>query len=181
MSYGFLEVFTGPMFGGKTAMILERYYQIKDEKIFIKPAFDTRFGETKVASRNGMSAEAIPLKSWLKIPSNIKHVFVDEINFMCEPMYNGNFIDDIRGILKQGINVYASGLDTDWQGRGFDISAQMIAMADTVHKLHARCNICGKPAGKTFKKVISNNIFEQGDKDLYEARCNEHWHCHDIK
>lgn len=176
--YGSLEVFTGPMFGGKTAMILERFYQIESNKIFLKPAYDTRFGITTVASRNGMKADALPISDWPEIPEDIRHVFVDEINFMCAPMFNGNFVENVRELLSRGVNVYVSGLDTDWRGMAFDVTGKLSAMADQIHKLNARCHVCGKPANKTFKKVSSDNIFEQGDTDLYEARCNEHWHNH---
>ena len=51
-----------------------------------------------------------------------------------------------------------------------------MAMADEITQIQSYCNVCGKPAYRTFKKMASDTQVELGENDLYEARCNKHWH-----
>lgn len=179
MRYGTLEVACGPMFSGKSAELLKRVLWERSigrtGTMLLKPAFDTRFGVTSVVTRAGTSAEAFAIVEWPDIPETVSLVFIDEVQFLVEPHFRGDAVECVRKLLARGVDVMASGLDMDASGRPFDITARLLAMADTVHKKRADCTVCGRPATKTFKKVGDGQGMELGDGELYEARCNEHW------
>ena len=97
-------------------------------------------------------------------------VVLDEMQF-----FDISCVDWVKRHLEAGVDVIAGGLDMDWQGHPFAVSASLIAMADEVVKKTANCNICGKPATKTFKLSQDGGAVELGAFDKYAARCNSHW------
>ena len=190
MSYGKLTVITGPMFSGKTTEILKRILQKKNETIgkptlfhtvVYKPFFDDRYADLEIVSHDGMKALASILteKTILSEGSGrilYGDVFIDEIQFFEPPFFNADIIEKIRDALARQTNVTVNGLNLDWQGKPFNITAQLLAMADEIIHLHANCTVCGNPAFKTYKKKsVNSDKIELGSSDKYEARCNFHW------
>lgn len=182
MKYGTLELICGPMFAGKTTELLKRILWAKSgdhlNVVVLKPAFDTRYGENRIATHNGLSADAIPIREWPEIPSDTDILFLDEVQFFEPPHADIVLPDRVIETLRRGIHVVAAGLDTDWQGLPFRNTATLCAMADRVHKITSTCTVCGHPASKTFKKAPNDRQVELGETNLYEARCNDHWHNH---
>lgn len=178
--YGNLEVICGPMFAGKTTETLKRVLwarngQEREVRVY-KPAFDNRYSETEIVSHDGLRTRA---ESILELPQcclpSKGLVVLDEVQFFCEPYVSGDVVEWVRTQLNNGVDVFAAGLDMDWQGRPFDVTAQLMAMADRVTKITAHCTVCGKAASKTYKKTGSGGSVELGALDLYEARCPTHW------
>ena len=179
MAYGTLTLITGPMFAGKsTELLKDVLWAMNGERhpvAVLKPAFDTRYGVERIVSHDGLSAEALPIAQWPEFEKNIRHVFIDEVQFREAPRFEGDLVASIRQELMQGRHVTASGLDMDFMGRPFMITAALLAMADKIIKKTAHCTICGRPATKTFRLGNSTNVVELGESDKYEARCNDHW------
>lgn len=184
MSYGHLTVVCGPMYAGKTTELLKRILWAKNGQgrkvAVLKPAFDTRYSTTQVKSHDGLAADAISFTDWSdeRIVNEVADadvVCLDEVQFMIEPYISGDTPAFIRRVLSLGKDVVANGLDLDWRGEPFPITAALMAMADEVIKQSANCTICGRPATKTFKKVPDEEQVALGAGDLYEARCNIHW------
>lgn len=182
MKYGTLELICGPMFAGKTTELLKRILWAKNgpllDILVIKPAFDTRYGQTRIATHSGLSADAIPVREWPEIPEGTDILFLDEVQFFEPPHADIDLPERVIETLSRGIHVVAAGLDNDWQGRPFRNTATLCAMADHVHKITSNCTVCGHPASKTFKKAPNDRQVELGETNLYEARCNDHWHNH---
>lgn len=182
MTYGHLTVITGPMYAGKTTEWLKTllWEQHKGKGIVaIKPAFDNRYSDNDVVSHDGMRASVESITSWKEVEERIleaKHIFFDEIQFFMQPYFDGDIISIIKNCLCEGKDVVVNGLDMDWQGNAFDITAKLMAMSDTLVKKKAHCSICGKPAVKTFKKVANGDSVELGASELYEPRCNVHFY-----
>ena len=83
---GEINVFYGPMRNGKTKRLLEEFNEQlhtgQNVKIF-KPLIDSRFSDTKVISRNGMSADAINLTSINDLANYDAEVYlIDEFQFL---------------------------------------------------------------------------------------------------
>lgn len=182
MRYGKLEVICGPMFSGKSTEILKRaiwYTHGTGTRIMLlKPAFDVRYGADRVVNHDGVGFDAVPISEMPAVPDDVAAVFVDEVQFCCEPHFRGDIVESIRALLDRGIDVAVSGLDTDWKGRPFMVTATLAGMADSIQKLRSRCAICGHDASKSFKKHGNERTVELGQADLYEPRCNAHWHDH---
>jgi len=180
--YGNLTFICGPMFGGKTTELLKRILWARNgcskAVLVLKPAFDNRYSETKIVSHDGLSVESKSISSFSEVRAlldDAEMICIDETQFFTSPHFQDDLIEWISKFLEDGKEVVATGLDMDWQGKPFDISAKLAAMADDVIKVKANCTICGTPAAKTFKKVQNGEQIELGTTDLYEARCNKHW------
>lgn len=178
--YGTLEVICGPMYAGKTTETLKRVLwarngQNRPVHVF-KPSFDNRYSETEIVSHDGLRT---PATSVIELPavqySEGTLVVLDEVQFFCDPYVHGDTVEWVRQQLAAGVDVFVTGLDMDWQGKPFDITAHLMAMADKITKITAHCTVCGRAASKTYKKTGTGDSVELGALDLYEARCPRHW------
>jgi thymidine kinase len=181
MNYGNLTVICGPMFSGKTTETLKRILWAKNgegKEVFVfKPTFDTRYGNSEIVNHDGLKSNAISISELpnYEMPSG-SLVFLDEVQFYIDPFFKGDIVAWVKTLLENGVEVIAAGLDMDWKGNPFDVTAKLLAMSTEFKKLKAICTICGRPASKTFKKdQYSVEAVELGATDLYEARCNQHW------
>lgn len=182
---GSLTVYCGPMFSGKTTSLIQHIHDVAPHRqsIVLKPAFDTRYAEYNIITHDGKSiigdnnqtlCPVLPVNATPNIPANIHTIFIDEIQFMENPHYMANLPQDIDTWLQQGKDIVAAGLDMDYLGVPFHVTAQLLAMADKVHKITARCNICHGPATRTIRTVDADERMVLGNDDIYEARCLDH-------
>lgn len=52
-----------------------------------------------------------------------------------------------------------------------------MAIADDVVLLASVCEVCGKVATKTYRKVKSQDVIHVGGGNDYGPRCLQHWSC----
>lgn len=174
---GSIEVVCGPMFSGKTEELIRRVKraQIARQKVQIfKPAIDNRYHETEVVSHSSLSMEATPVNSSVEILQKVfdstRVVAIDEVQF-----FDDNISLVVEKLARRGVRVIMAGLDQDFKGMPFGPMASLLAIADSVNKIHAICTVCGAPATKTFRKDSKNSTqVLVGETDLYEARCRAH-------
>lgn len=178
MSDGLIEVLVGPMFAGKTTNLIAKAEKLENDVIVFKPSFDTRYALTDIKSHNGSFFHAISVSciEEMVIPSNIKTVIIDEIQFFNEPCFKGNIIHKVMNLKHSGLTVICAGLDKNWQGEDFLISSKIANLADRITILKAKCAVCGEPAAFTFKKSGTSEEIELGAEDLYEPRCEQHFY-----
>jgi thymidine kinase len=184
-----LTVFAGPMFAGKTtALIAAARAAIEAGErpvVIVKPAMDTRFASGAIVSHDAVSHVATPVASTFDVIAAVAtaasraerpvHLFADEVQFMDRPWFDGDFHHLVHTMLLNGHDVTCGGLDCDWRGLPFDVTARLMAMADHVTKLSARCAVTGAPAAKTYKRVADDTRVALGAADSYEPRCNAAW------
>ncbi len=172
---GNLTVITGPMFAGKTAALTARVPRGGAAVLALKPAFDTRAGKALIRSRDGSAIPAMPIASWPTQAAMHATLLLDEAQFMATPHYAGDVVADVLDAVRGGASVTVSGLDTDYLRQPFEIITRLRVVADEQVVLRARCHVCGKAAAWTAKRTETGQLFEVGDSDLYEARCDAHW------
>jgi thymidine kinase len=184
-----LTVFSGPMFAGKTTSLINSINAAVEATdhavVIIKPAMDNRYADKAIVTHDGISHVAVPAASVQDVIAAIAeatsrthkpaHLFVDEVQFMDKPFFEGDFHFLIHTLLQAGHDVTCCGLDMDWRGLPFDVTARLLAMADHVTKLTARCNVTGLPAQKTYKRVVDDARVAVGAAETYEARSNTAW------
>lgn len=182
--YGKLTLITGPMFSGKTTELLRRVLWMQHANrspiLVVKPAFDDRYSDSRIVSHDGLSCESSSILDWDSVSEKAlaSHtVFFDELQFFTDPYFNHapGLIAVIKDLLARGINVVANGLDMDWQGNPFPVTASVAAMADEIIKNASSCSICGLPASKTLKLREEETGKILGSDDMYQPRCNTHW------
>ena len=172
---GRLTVITGPMFAGKTSALIRRMLRHGPGALVLKPAFDTRGGETTISSRDHSSHPALAITSWPADAARHPVLALDEAQFMTAPHYAGDVVADALGAMRDGAVLTVSGLDTDYLRQPFEVIERFRALADEEVVLRARCHVCGAPATWTAKKTDTGRLLEVGDADLYDARCDAHW------
>ncbi len=177
-SMGSIEVICGPMFSGKSEELIRRVRRLQIAKLKVqifKHGIDDRYHQTRVVSHSSQSVEATPVKTPLEILQKIldstRVVAIDEVQF-----FDASIIDVVNKLARRGIRVICAGLDQDYKGKPFGPMMELLAIADSVDKIHAVCTVCGAPATKTYRKNPSNtDTVLVGETDLYEARCRGHF------
>ncbi len=192
-----LTVLSGPMFAGKTTSLIAHINAALAESapvVIIKPAMDNRYADNAIVTHDGAAHLAVPIASPTDVFAAVAaaggqeagrreaggegapvRVFADEVNFLERPHFSGEFHLVVHALLMAGHHVTCAGLDCDWRGLPFDVTARLLAMADRVEKLTARCAVTGLPAQKTYKKVSDGERLALGAADTYEPRSNAAW------
>lgn len=154
---GSLEIIMGPMFSGKTELLIEKYLKIKEENPkFLCKAFnyykDTRYGNNMIVSHNGKSINSINIKNLNEILtnqeqlSNTSYVFINEAQFFPELK---NIV--VKLIEDYNKNVIICGLDSDYKREKFGEMWDLIPYADYIVKLKGKCNNCSNPSIFTYR------------------------------
>ena len=178
---GSLEVFAGPMYAGKTTLLLQRVLWLDHQQkkiLVIKPSKDNRYNEDTIVTHNQLSYPCISFTEFSEIednynimPYNYNTVCLDEVQFMdCK-----DTLSSVEMWLRNGVNVIAAGLDQDSRGIPFETTSQLLGLADKSEKIKAICTVCGKEATKTYRVKASGDRIQVGSMGMYEPRCLEHW------
>lgn len=169
---GSIEVICGSMFSGKTEELIRRLKRGQIARLSIeifKPKTDTRYDETAIVSHNANAIPSTPVESAsaiLLLGSNAQIVGIDEAQF-----FDSELPEVCNRLANKGIRVIVAGLDMDYTGKPFGPLPAIMAMAETVTKVHAVCVICGNPALYSYRLVENESKILLGEKESYEPRC----------
>jgi thymidine kinase len=169
---GSIEVICGSMFSGKTEELIRRLRraQIARLKVEIfKPRTDNRFHETDVVSHDANSIPSTPVdtsSAILLLGSDVQVVGIDEAQFFDEELSNV-----CNMLANRGVRVIVAGLDMDFKGKPFGPMPALMAIAESVTKVHAVCVKCGNPALYSYRLVSNADTVLLGEKESYEPRC----------
>ncbi|MDN4071562.1 thymidine kinase [Fictibacillus terranigra] len=182
---GWVEVICGSMFSGKSEELIRRVRRAKYGKLEVqvfKPLIDDRYSEESVVSHNGTAVIAQPVGKSVDILKNVSPdtevVAIDEVQFFDEDV-----ISVVQELADHGIRVIVAGLDQDFRGEPFGPMPKLMALAESVTKLHAICMVCGSPASRTQRLIdgkpasYDDPIILVGASESYEPRCR---HCHEV-
>ena len=176
---GSMEVICGSMFSGKTEELIRRLKEAQANGLFTEifhPKIDTRYSENSLVSHNANRIPSKPVAASADILAAGKKVQVVGID-------EAQFFDDglpavCNLLVKNGVRVIIAGLDMDFKGRPFGPMPTLMAIAESVTKVHAVCLICGNPALYSYRLVPSKEKVLLGEKDSYEPRCRI---CYNLK
>lgn len=171
--YGSIEVICGCMFSGKSTELIKRVEEcIKNgQKVQVfNSSLDKRYTNKGIATHDLKKISATHITKAQDalelIKKNTEVVALDEVNF---------FTRDIApvavALAKMGKRVICCGLDLDFKAVPFESTAQLLAVADKVTKLAARCNACNAPATRTHRTVAIKSRIYVGGADDYEPLC----------
>lgn len=169
---GSIEVICGSMFSGKTEELIRRLRRAQIARLEVeifKPKTDTRYDETAVVSHNQTSIPSTPVEnasSILLLGSHVQVVGIDEAQFFDDELPNV-----CNTLANKGVRVIVAGLDMDYKGQPFGPMPAIIAMAESVTKVHAVCVKCGNPALYSYRLVPDDSRILLGEKESYEPRC----------
>lgn len=176
------------MNAGKSTMLLQSSYNYQERgmrTLLFMPALDTRGGYGRIQSRIGLTSEAIPTRNLDDLFDRVSEehgkrpvscVLIDEAQFLTVEQVRQ--LTDVADTLR--IPVLCYGLRTDFQGRLFPGSAELLALADNLTELKTICH-CGRKAtmnlrvGENGKAIRIGEQVEIGGSDRYVAMCRRHF------
>lgn len=176
------------MNAGKSTMLLQAAYNYNErgmETYLLTARFDTRAGQSRIASRIGIGAQADTYGVETNLLEMIKKrlekgavdcLFLDEAQFLtAEQVWQlASIVDDLN------LPAMCYGLRVDFQGKLFPGSAALLALADEMREVRTICH-CGKKATMVVRKAEDGTVItdgaqvEIGGNDRYVSLCRRHW------
>jgi thymidine kinase len=191
-----LEVIVGPMFSGKTELLISRLHRVlyaRKRLRIIKPARDTRthgYIAARAVNPDGTTEITDKLSAIMVRDANdfarvagaddYDVLAVDEAQFfpLDEPMVDslGWFGRAIRDLLRarrdSNLRIIVAGLDMDFAENPFGPIPGLLALADQVDKLTGVCMVCGSDHGYISHRLIPGEAqLVVGDAGEYQVRC----------
>jgi len=163
------------MFSGKTQELIRRLRlaMIAKQKVQVfNSSLDTRYGASHLISHDKVKIPCQAVKRSKEILRLIKNdtqvVGIDEVNF-----FDPGIVEVCQKLAYSGKRVVVAGLDQDYRGKPFAVTAKLLALAEYVTKNLAICMICGAPANHSQRLSNSKARIDVGAADKYEARCRK--------
>ncbi len=175
------------MNAGKSTALLQAAFNYEERGmrvVLLTAELDNRDGHGKVASRLGLSRDALTFnttqfmaeriataqqQAWI---SKLACVLIDEAQFLTRPQ-----VEELhRWAHENRTPVMAYGLRSDFQGKAFEGSAALLVLSDDVEEMKTICD-CGKKASMNARFDDEGNRIMQGSQVLiggnmrYRALC----------
>ena len=183
-----LHFFYSTMNAGKSTALLQSNHNYIESNLktllFIPEELKVK-SESKIISRIGLEAKAIVaskeynffLEIKNKNPKDISCIFIDEAQFLSkEQVQNlGQVADELN------IPVMCYGIRTDFQGKLFEGSKELLAVADNLRELKTICSLCNKKATMVVRLDNNGKVVTSGEKvliggnDIYKTVCRKHF------
>lgn len=176
------------MNAGKSTMLLQASYNYRERgmhTLVLIAAFDDRAGRGKISSRIGLESEATPFERGDDLYGLVERlngqvpmacVFVDEAQFLTpEQVWQLARVAD-----QMHVPVMTYGLRTDFRGKLFPGSAELLAIADELREVRTICH-CGRKAIMVTRQDEAGKVLAEGAQvviggnDRYVSYCRRHW------
>ncbi|SNY91897.1 thymidine kinase [Cohaesibacter sp. ES.047] len=180
------------MNAGKSTLLLQASYNYAERgmrTLLYTAALDDRTRVGEISSRIGLSSEAFIFRTDTDLFAHIQAqyddqtgdkkpdcIFFDEAQFLTE--------DQVwqlcRVADKLRIPVMCYGLRTDFQGKLFSGSKQLLALADVLREARTIC-WCGRKASMVVRIDKHGDVIEEGaqvvigGEEAYVSLCRKHW------
>lgn len=183
-----LYFYYASMNAGKSTSLLQADFNYRERgmaTMLFTAALDDRFAPGTISSRIGLTAPATMFDARTDIATCVtdRHsasplacVLVDEAQFLtAEQVDQLAYLADTHCI-----PVLAYGLRTDFQGRLFEGSARLLALADALVEIKSVCT-CGRKATMNLRvdaegrAIAEGRQTEIGGNDRYIALCRRHF------
>jgi thymidine kinase len=164
---GYLELFIGPMFSGKTSKLIELYKQYKFCNIpvlVINHSIDNRYTDSTNTNKTNNMVE-LSSHDKITIPCLQTEKLLDiEVNFETNIVLinEGQFFTDLYQftilMLEQNKTIYISGLDGDFKRQKFGEILDLIPLCDKVTKMQSLCSLCKNGCPGIFSLRLTKDI-----------------------
>lgn len=183
-----LYFYYSAMNAGKSTTLLQSSYNYQERgmnTLILAPDIDTREDQATVTSRIGLSANATifhlsdnlyQMVEELHQQQPLDCVLVDEAQFLTRRQVHQ--VSDIADQLD--IPVLTYGLRTDFQGKLFEGSEQLLAWADNLVEIKTICH-CGRKATMVLRIGEDGQVIKEGAQvkiggnELYVSVCRRHF------
>lgn len=170
-----ITIITGPMFSGKSKKLIdiyERNAKLGYKQICFKPFLDTRDGNTIHSRDSKQMLEAKLIESLYELEDynfdDIECIYIDEAQFL-----QGD-INILFKLSALGKSIFISGLYAISEQEYFPIMAAIMAIANNIIILKAKCSKCGEEASFSHYKLGNKSgDYLIGNSNEYEALCEK--------
>ena len=181
-----LHFFYSTMNAGKSTALLQSNHNYIESKLntllFIPDGVES---DGYIVSRIGLKKKAIIANKKYNFykeiinrsNKNISCIFVDEAQFLSKIQ--------VRQLAKiadtKNIPVMCYGIRTDFQGKLFEGSCELLAIADNLNELKTICSECEKKATMVARLDENGKVILRGDKvliggnEIYKSLCRTHF------
>ena len=174
------------MNAGKSTNLLQASFNYKERglnSLIYTAKIDTRFGESKVSSRIGLSEKAFTFdkntdfyQSISELDFKLDCLLIDESQFLTKSqvLQLSNVVDMLD------IPVLCYGLRTDFQGELFEGSQYLLAWSDKLVELKTIC-FCGRKANMVLRQTEDGSPIREGSQidiggnEKYISLCRKHY------
>lgn len=176
------------MNAGKSTLLLQASYNYRERgmnTLLFTAGLDDRAGKGRIASRIGFGADAVAFGEADDLfdligdhqrSEPVHCVFIDEAQFLSpEQVWQLARVAD-----RLGVPVMCYGLRTDFQGKLFPGSRELLAIADDLREIRTICR-CGRKASMVVRLGADGKVVRQGaqveigGEDKYVSLCRRHW------
>lgn len=179
---GFIELFLGPMFSGKTTSLLRalerehwRSGSAKRRGLLIKITRDTRYAGSAVnhSGHTYVGYDVMHVSSLREITDDTLAKYhaigVDELQFFKDFTLLNEWAN-------KGKHVYAAAIDAMSDLSEFGGVTQLVHLCEKVTKLSAVCTVCGGDNAAFTKTHGTPGETKVGGKELYYVVCRKCYH-----
>ncbi len=176
----------GAMGCSKTAQALITKFNYEERNmrvLLLKPAIDTRDGETTVRSRIGLQQEALAVSEeenlfrlYTEKYSDRDVIIVDECQFLTPEQ-----VDQLADVvIEKNVPVLCFGLATDFTTHLFPGSKRLFEIAESISEIKSVCT-CGAKATVNARLDDEGRVVTEGSQilvggnDRYVAMCRKCW------
>ncbi len=159
LKQGYLEIWLGPMFSGKTSKLIEtykKYTYIGKKTLVVNYAEDMRYHKTMLSTHDKIMIPCVQTIQLNNIREQLLEADVILIN-------EGQFFQDLFSIVVEMVDVrrktiYISALDGDFLRQRFGQVLDLIPHSNAVTKLSALCAECKNGKAASFSYRLSNEV-----------------------
>ena len=184
-----LYFYYSAMNAGKTTTLLQSSYNYHErgmDTLLFTPIIDDRVAAGTIASRIGLTKDAIPfdrsfnffdyIQEKLSTMNKLKCILIDEAQFMSKEQVNqlAQVVDQLK------LPVLTYGLRTDFLGSTFEGSHHLLALSDELIEIKTICH-CGSKAIMNARLDGKGHMVREGEQihiggnDRYIALCRKHY------
>ena len=195
---GYLVVISGPMFAGKTTLLIRELLTIRQinssvQVLVINHTDDSRNGGhlSPHITTNRLSSDDFDYIQ----SSELNSIDVDRYDVIAvdEAQFFDDLTQSVEKWLKADKTVYCAGLTLDYMNKPFGHLLELVPHADQLHMLKAKCVCCLEQAKKiglntaVFQHSLTNAIYSKrvinsnqqkviGNDDVYQPVCRYHYY-----
>ena len=180
--------FYSTMNAGKSTALLQSNHNYKESDLKTLLFIPSEIGNKsngKIISRLGLESDAVVVNKKYDFFKEIRQsnykkiscIFIDEAQFLSKIQVRSlsRVADDLN------IPVMCYGIRTDFQGKLFEGSSELLAIADNLKELKTICSQCDKKATMVVRLSAEGDIMLKGKKvmiggnDIYKTLCRKHF------
>jgi len=182
-----VHFFYSTMNAGKSTALLQSNHNYKENNLntlLFLPLDIAEKSKGKIISRIGLEAKAIVFDKEYNffenindLKANVSCIFVDESQFLStKQVHELSKVSDTLNI-----PVMCYGIRTDFQGKLFEGSSELLAIADNLKELKTICSMCDRKATMVVRIDDHGKVLLKGEKimiggnERYKTLCRKHF------